>query len=205
MPYSKFISIVKLCQQYSLKISDGSRLFSKPLPSFALSESVLQDIEEAKSMPTATEKAKSEWLISPILKELKRQNPFISVFSGFSLNIEGHPDLQGNPDFVLSASPIIVEITAPIFCLMESKNKTPDEGFAQCAAEMYAARLFNQQTNVPIDTIYGAVTNAYDWVFLKLEGDTIFIDKDRYYLNNLEELLSILQYITDQYKGEKDR
>ena len=83
---------------------------------------------------------------------------------------------------------------------MESKNKTPDEGFAQCAAEMYAARLFNKQTNEPIETIYGAVTNAYDWVFLKLEGDTIFIDKDRYYLNNLENLLGVLQFIANQYK-----
>ena len=130
----------------------------------------------------------------------KTQKPIYFCFSGFNLNIEGDADLQGNPDYILSARPIVVEITAPIFCLMESKNKTPDEGFAQCAAEMYAARLFNKQTNEPIETIYGAVTNAYDWVFLKLEGDTIFIDKDRYYLNNLENLLGVLQFIANQYK-----
>lgn len=200
MPYSKFTSVVKFCQQYHLQINDGCRIFANQALLFEPSASVLQDIEDAKSMPMSTEKAKSEWIIGPILKEIKRKNPFISVFSGFSLNIDGEVDLQGNPDYILSARPIVVEVTAPIFCLMESKNKTPDEGFAQCVAEMYAARLFNKQTNEPIETIYGAVTNAYDWVFLKLAGDTIFIDKDRYYLNNMQELLGVLQFITNQYK-----
>jgi hypothetical protein len=64
---------------------------------------------------------------------------------------------------------------------------------------MYAARLFNQQNNEPYDTIYGAVTNAYEWIFLKLEGNTVLIDKKRYYLNELPTLLGVLQFITNQY------
>lgn len=83
---------------------------------------------------------------------------------------------------------------------MESKNKAPDEGFAQCAAEMYAARLFNQQTNQPYETIYGAVTNGFEWVFMQLENQTLFIDSDRYYLNEPQILLSLLQHIVNQYK-----
>jgi len=83
---------------------------------------------------------------------------------------------------------------------MESKNKTPDEGYAQCAAEMYTARLFNQQTNEPYETIYGAVTNGFEWVFLKLDGNTIHIDKDRHFLNELSPLLGILEFIVQQYK-----
>lgn len=123
------------------------------------------------------------------------------MFSGFALNIEGHSDLTGNPDFVLSANPNIVEVEAPIFCLMESKNKTPDEGFAQCAAEMYAAKLFNEEMETPKETIYGAVTNAYDWVFLRLTNDCVYIDTERYYLSDLTKLLRILQYIVNQYKN----
>ena len=142
-----------------------------------------------------SEKAKSELIITPILKELKRKNPHISVFSGFNLSIDQEPDLSGNPDFVLSAKPNLVEIEAPIFCLMESKNKAPDEGFAQCAAEMYAARLFNRQNNDPYETIHGAVTNGFEWVFLRLDQQHIFIDTERYYLNQPQILLSILQHI----------
>ena len=93
-----------------------------------------------------------------------------------------------------------VEIEAPVFCLVESKNKTPDEGYGQCAAEMYAARIFNQQMGDPYETIYGVVTNAFEWVFLKLEGNTIYIDKERYFINELSLLLGVMQHIINQYK-----
>jgi hypothetical protein len=66
---------------------------------------------------------------------------------------------------------------------------------------MYAARLFNQENNEPYETIYGAVTNAYDWVFMKLEGNTIYIDNERYFINELPKLLGILQFIVNQYKS----
>jgi hypothetical protein len=99
---------------------------------------------------------------------------------------------------MISAKPKIVELQSPIFCLVESKNKTPDEGFAQCAAEMYAAQRYNEQNGEPRDVIYGTVTNAFDWIFLKLEGKTVYIDKTRYYLNDLPLLIGILQYIIDQ-------
>lgn len=199
MAYSNFTSITKFCRQYNLNLISGKTLFynvEKVKPSTRLTE----DMEEAELMPISTEKAKSEWIIGPVLKELKRRNPHISVFSGFKLNIESDAVLQGNPDYILSAVPNTIEIVAPIFCLMESKNKTPDEGYAQCAAEMYAARLFNQENNDPYETIFGAVTNGFDWVFLKLEDDKIIIDKDRYFLNDLPLLLGILQTIVDIIK-----
>ena len=173
----------------------NTQVISPVLPS----ERLLLDLQEAKDMPLMTEKAKSESIIAPIVREIKRNNPNITIFSGYTLNIEGQKDLNGIPDFLISAKPGLVEPQRPIFCIFESKNKAPEEGFAQCAAEMYAARLFNIQNNDPYETIYGAVTNAFDWVFLKLEGNTIFIDKERYYLNESSKLLGILQYIITQY------
>ncbi len=200
MAFSSFTSIVKFCRQYQLNLIDQQNIFDNDIVKINPSKRLAEDIEEAKLMPIATEKAKSEWIIGPILKELKRRNPHISIFSGFKLNVEGDAKLQGNPDYILSAKPNMVEIVAPIFCLMESKNKTPDDGFAQCAAEMYAARLFNQENDDPFETIYGAVTNAFDWVFLKLEEQTIYIDKNRFFLNDLPLLLGILQQIVNNTK-----
>ncbi len=201
MAYGKFTSLVKFCNTYHLQINTRTNIFEGvAFPDFTISEHLERDIREGKEFPLYTEKAKSELLILPILKELKRKNPFISVFSGFSLNIEGQSELNGNPDFVLSANDNKVEIEAPIFCLLESKNNAPDIGFAQCAAEMYAAKLFNTEMGTPQETIYGAVTNAYDWVFLRLTGDCVWIDMERYYLNDLNKLLGILQYIVNQYK-----
>ncbi len=196
MAYSKFNSVLRFCQQFGLTQQTLENLFlNVELPHFEVGTRLYEDIAEAKTLPLLTEKAKSELIITPILKELKRKNSFITFFSGFALNIESIPELNGNPDFILSAKPNLVEIEAPIFCLMESKNKSPDEGYAQCAAEMYAARIFNQEMNNPNQIIYGAVTNGFDWIFMKLEKDCLFIDAERYYLSDLGKLLSILQCI----------
>jgi hypothetical protein len=201
MAYRDFTSILKFCNQFGLTQSTTENIFKGvALVPFDVSTRLKEDIEEAKKFPLLTEKAKSELIIMPILKELKRKNDNITFFSGFALNIENVPDLNGNPDFILSAKPNLVEIEAPIFCLMESKNKTPDEGYAQCAAEMYAARLFNQENNSPYHTIYGAVTNGFEWVFLKLEGNVLFIDPERYYLNEVEKLLTLMQWIVNTTK-----
>lgn len=199
MAYSDF-TFAKLKKDYGILQTDVFLFEVVPIVPMPPSIRLVDDIQEAKSMPLLTEKAKSEYIIAPIARELKRNNPHITIFSGYSLNIEGDKTLNGIPDFMISAKKNIVELQRPIFCLFESKNKDPDEGFAQCAAEMYAARIFNQQAGEPYETIYGAVTNAYDWVFMKLDGDTVFIDKERYFLNDLPKILGIFQYIIDQYK-----
>ena len=156
---------------------------------------ILEDIKEAEQMPMLTEKAKSEYIIAPLVKDLKRRHPFLSIFSGYAFNIDTDNELNGAPDFLISKRPKIVEIEAPVFCIMETKNKTVEEGYAQCAAEMYASSLFNEQMGEPLTTIYGAVTNGFDWVFLKYEDKRVEIDMNRYYLGNLPQLLGVIDYI----------
>lgn len=200
MSFSNF-TFPKLKTLYGIEQNSGTRnLFAELNLSVEPSERLLADLDEGKNMPLMTEKAKSELLIMPILRELKRSNPYITIFSGFALKVKGDKILNGNPDFVLSAKPNLVEIDAPVLCLFESKNKAAEEGYAQCAAEMYAARIFNQQSGEEHEIIYGAVTSAFDWVFMKLEGNTIYIDTERYYLKELPTLLGILQWIVQQYK-----
>ncbi len=175
----------------------GFEAIANILPSTRLDE----DINDGKQMSINSEKAKSEFLLAPILKELQRKNPQITLFSGISLNIEGEKLLNGTPDFMISARPRRADVEAPIFCMVEAKNGIIEDGFAQCAAEMYAARLFNEQSGETKKNIYGAVTNAFDWVFLKLEDNTVFIDHQRYFLNDLPKILGIFQFIIDQNKN----
>ncbi len=48
----------------------------------------------------------------------------------------------------------------------------------------------------PILNIYGVSTNAFEWIFLKLDNGThLIIDTQRYYLNEVQQLLGILQGI----------
>jgi hypothetical protein len=43
------------------------------------------------------------------------------------------------------------------------------------------------------------VTTGEDWQFLKLEVNIIYIDTQRYYLNNIPKILGILQAILENY------
>lgn len=199
MAYSNF-TFAKLKKEYGIEQKDAEVVVRLSIRAIEPSARLRQDINDAKLIPLYSEKAKSEAIIYPIIREIKLKNPHITVFSGYALNLENHKELSGAPDFMFSVQEGTIEPKSPIFCLFESKNKEPHEGFAQCAAEMYAARLFNQENGDPYETIYGAVTNAYDWVFLKLEGNTVFIDNERYFLNDLPRILGIMQFIIDQYK-----
>jgi hypothetical protein len=198
MAYSD-ATFAKLRTEYKI-LQDYQDFKFNTLVSIPPSTRLAEDIAEGTQMTITSEKAKSEFLLAPIVKELQRKNPQITLFSGISFGIEGEKLLNGTPDFMISARPRRADIEAPIFCMVEAKNGIIEEGFAQCAAEMYAARLFNKQMNEPYETIYGVVTNAFDWVFLRLEAEYIWIDTQRYFLNDLPKILGIFQFIIDQYK-----
>ena len=197
MAYSDF-TFTKLKQKFGVQQEDVRLFEVQNIIRCEPSQRLLEDVAEAEEMPLMSEKAKSESLIAPIIREMKRRNKQISIYSGYTFNVDIANELSGSPDFMISATPKIVELQSPIFCLVESKNKTPDEGFAQCAAEMYAAKIYNEQNGEPRKAIFGTVTNAFDWIFLKLENNTIYIDKNRYFLNDLPLLIGILQNIIDQ-------
>ncbi len=199
MAYSDFKTLQMLKKEIGLSYQLQS-LFPTPIQGLQPSEHLLFDLQEAKTYGLLSEKAKSEMLITPLLKEVRRKNSqSISFLSGVSLdtNIE---KLNGICDYIFSYAPRVLELTAPIFCIVEAKNRTVEEGFAQCAAEMYASYIFNEQNNEKQAIIYGAVTNAYEWAFLKYENNLIFIDEDRYALQNVEILLGVFQLIIDTYK-----
>jgi hypothetical protein len=199
MAYADF-TLAKLRLQHGIE-QKAVHLFNGEITPTAPSQHLQDDLAYAESSPLSTEKAKSELIISPILRELRRlHNNSFKIFSGYSLNVAEAKGLNGVCDYLLTKKADIVEPEAPIFCLVEAKNGVVEEGYGQCAAEMLAARMFNEQDGEPIYVIYGCVTNAFEWVFLKLEGDTIYIDNQRYLLNDLAKVLGILSYIVQRYQ-----
>jgi hypothetical protein len=91
-------------------------------------------------------------------------------------------------------------IEAPIFCLVEAKKGEVEEGFGQCGAEMYAAQIFNERKGKAQKAIYGCVTNAFSWCFLKLEEKNLYIDPNYVPLTFTEphRVLAVLQWILDE-------
>ncbi len=204
MSYSRF-KIETLEEKLNLNLK-WQPFIQQQLPKFQPSDLILILLKEAMDEALATEKAKSEFIINPIFKELKRHNNnLFSYFSGYKFDVDAKLGLNGYCDFILSASVNTHIIKQPLFCLVEAKKTDLDEGFGQCGAEMVAGKLFNEQHNHPQKIIYGCVTNAFLWAFLKLEDNNLTIDPNYIPLTFTEphKVLAVLQWIIGQYIHKK--
>ena len=172
-------------------------------PKDAILDSLLS---EAPKSFLGSKKARSEFIVTPVLQALSRNNKGrFTIFSGYEFNIDKSIELNGFCDFILSAPALnsfIIEVPA-FFVVETKKTDIDDNAIAQCAAELYAAQLFNNKNKKPQKAIYGAVTSGYTWTFLKLENQTLIIDPDPRYLSftNPYQVLATLQYILDMSLG----
>jgi len=193
MSYSDF-TLAKVIKEFGLKITDNYRMYSEiheVEPSNLLRQTLEQNIPLA--IASNTEKSRSEMIISPILIEVRRQkNNQISLFSGIDFSVDNERGLNGNCDFIISRSPELFILSAPIIIIVEAKKENINGGLGQCVAEMLAARIFNEREGNDMSTIYGTVTSGTNWRFLKLEGDIVKIDLDEYYLSDIKKILGIL-------------
>lgn len=143
-----------------------------------------------------TEKAKSEFIVAPLLLEAKAQlHDAISIFSGIDFNIDAERGLNGICDFIISKSRRQHVLAAPVMTIVEAKNDNLRNGVGQCMAEMVAAQTFNLRASESIETIYGVVTIGSAWKFLKLEGATATLDLDEYFINTPHKIMGILMAI----------
>jgi len=197
MSYSKF-TLTSVEKNFQLQ-ETMQNLFPTVKP-LEVSEWLHQSLEKGSYLALKTEKARSEMIIAPILLEMMdKNNRAISIFSGENLDIEPEKGLNGECDFIISKVQRAYTIQAPILALVEAKQNIVENNMGQCAAQMVAARLLNQSENQPLETIFGSVTNGEVWQFLKLENQTILIDTKKYFLDNLEQILGVLQAIIDFY------
>jgi hypothetical protein len=199
MAYNKF-KLKDLETKFNIQ-NFNREFIKKELPIFNVGQRLLDDLDEAKGEPLATEKAKSEFIVLPVLKELRRKNPNkFSYFSGYEFNIDIKQGLNGFCDYIFSIEPEKLTIEAPVFCLVEAKKGDIETWFGQCGAEMYAAQIFNAREGHPQKAIFGCVTNAFSWAFLKLEENNLIIDPNYIPLtfNTATEVLTVLQHILDE-------
>ncbi len=198
MSYKKF-NFEKLAQQFGI-VQKKQHLFPHLKHEIEGSPVLLRMIEIGMASPITTEKAASEAFVYPIMQEIKLRNvDKIELFSGENLDGDKSKELNGECDFIFAKAPYAVELKAPIITIVEAKQANLDKATAQAAAQMQGARLFNQKKGTDIDTIYGATTSGTEWLFLKLEGNVIYIDVERYSIQKLPQLLGILDYIVNLY------
>lgn len=206
MLYSNF-TLAKVKEDFDLTVDETQNLFAD-IPGVHPSELLTFTLAEYIPLATAidTEKARSEFIIAPVLSEVRRQvNYQVSLFSGTDFNVDIEKGLQGYCDFILSCSAEQFYINAPVITIAEAKNEKITSGFGQCIAEMVAAQIFNQSAGNKIDKIYGAVTTGTAWRFLVLEERTVLIDQLEYYIKEVDNILAILLQPIQAYLSKSTR
>jgi hypothetical protein len=200
MAYSDF-TLPEVTRRFQLTFDEQHDLFAR-VGEIAPSEALRMMLDENVPLALAiqTEKARSEFIIAPILLELRRiVEKRISLFSGVDFTVDPAQGLNGVCDYIVSRSREQLFIRAPIIIIIEAKNENIKAGIAQCTAALVAAQLFNEREGTGISTAYGIVTTGNIWRFLKFEGRTVSIDHPEYYIDNIGSILAILAHIVEQY------
>lgn len=202
MPYSDY-TISEIKDKFNIAIEQKTNIFHNAAAE-KISDSLNETLEENIPLALAihTEKARSEMIVTPILIELRKVlNHRISLFSGVEFNVDKEKGLNGTCDYIISLSEEQLYVNSPVISIVEAKNDNIKSGLAQCAAEMIASKIFNEQKESRIKTIYGVVTTGSNWRFLKLD-DKLYIDIKEYYIERLDKIMGImLQMIRSEMKN----
>jgi hypothetical protein len=193
MAYSDF-TLARVKQDLGIEVAEGVSLFPTVEP-VKISDLLRQLLDRDGGLATLinTEKARSEFLIAPILADVRQQSKHqVSLFSGSSFNVDAEKGLIGFCDFILSQSEEQIDVTAPVVTIVEAKNESVIGGLGQCIASMVAAQIFNQRSGIVREAIYGAVTSGTNWRFLKLVGNRAWVDDREYFINEVDQILGIL-------------
>ncbi len=196
MSYSDF-SLDKVRKTFDLTISDKIDIFASvpELECPSLVKEILRD-NVPLALASNTEKSRSEMIIAPILIAIRKYlNGEISLFSGIDFTVDSAQGLNGNCDFIISRSPELLIVNAPVITIVEAKKENINAGLGQCVAEMLAAKLFNEREENNISAIYGTVTTGTIWKFLKLTRQVIEIDLSEYYISDIDKIFGIFYYI----------
>jgi hypothetical protein len=143
-----------------------------------------------------TEKARSEFVVAPVLIELRRTlHGSFGLFSGVELDADASRGLNGVCDFLITRSPVQHVVTQPILPVVEAKNENLRSGLGQCIASMVAAQILDKEAADEAVVVHGAVTIGSVWKFLRLIDTGLTVDLVEYHIDNLGMIMGILSHI----------
>ncbi|MEK8020205.1 MAG: hypothetical protein VSS75_025315 [Candidatus Parabeggiatoa sp.] len=193
MSYSDFKTLEQINSELGIVIKDENKLYTHIEP-VKLSQLFVEIMKVAFDLAIKidTEMARQSFIVDNVLIELKRHVD-ISFFVGKAFNVDSNKGLTGNPDAIISNSHNQLYITSPVVVLVEAKKSDLGSGYAQCIAEMEAARIFNERKGNNIPIIYGVVTDGAIWRFISLQEGIVVIDSYLYHFDDGSQILGILK------------
>jgi len=198
MAYSDFS--LELVQSL-LKLEVNNAALFAHAPSTPLPLWLSQWLERARPFALGSEKARSEFIVAPVLlavRELALDR--VALYSGQRLDSDASQGLVGECDFIITAGPPLPIVQSPLLCVVEAKKNDVESGLGQCAAQMVGAQRLNARgqsarAHPGPQIMYGCVTTGEAWQFLRLEGQSLSLDSERYYWVQLEQILGIFGQI----------
>ncbi len=199
MSYSDF-TLDMLRRSFGIVVRDQA--FFRPVGNLAPSAWLQQALKQGASPALVSEKARSEFIIAPTLVACEEfLNHRFRIFSGIRLDVDADKGLKGECDFILARSASAIVLEAPLMLVLEAKKQDIEEGVGQCAAQMLAAKIYNEREGLPIPFLYGCVTTGETWQFLKLDDAKLLVDPERLTLKEIAKVLWMLaQCIQDADK-----
>ena len=200
MAYSDF-TVEQVIDKFSLDFIERE-LFPTLESQIHLSSWLIETLAKGKkfALTTSSEKAKSEFIIAPILLEVEAFFPAkLAIYSGKNLDSDRNEGLVGECDFIIGKGLTSAFISTPIIAIVEAKRDNLENGLGQCAAQMYGAIYYNQKHGETINKVYGCVTTGNLWQFLKLENKLLTLDSTVFYLNELDRILSCFSAIVTEF------
>lgn len=141
-----------------------------------------------------SEKARSEFIVAPVLLACRELVPgHLAIYSGQRLDVDAGLGLTGECDYILALTPPVPRLRAPLVTVLEAKRGDLESGLGQCVAQMVGARRFNEQAGCPPGPMFGAVTTGEAWQFLRLEGATVTLHRERLFIASVGAILAALQ------------
>lgn len=200
MAFSQFKAIAEVQKAYNIRYTEVPFIqqIDRPLP-----PALLEDFQFNKENIDifASEAARSELIISPLLRAVYRNHSqYYSFWIQKSLSCDEL--LSGTPDYMLSKrSPLgktVLEM--PIVIIVEAKKNDFEQGWGQCLAELVASQKLNQAPEQPV---YGILTDGNLWQFGYLQADLFTKDDRNYTIDRIQEVYGALEYLFTRIEQEQ--
>ncbi len=192
MAFSNYQSISEVLETYNIKYEDAAFVIpTSTAPSaFFLSE-LRFNIENIDVY--SSEGARTELIISPILRELYK-NYVETLAFWVQKPLSADPLLSGVPDYIFGTkSPLGIKVLGtPLVLIVEAKKNDFEQGWGQCLAELVAAQIINKATAKPV---YGIVTDGLLWRIGKLTAKVFTQDTGKYTTDNTAQLFGAIDFV----------
>lgn len=142
------------------------------------------------------EKARSEFIVAPVLLAARDLIPGdLAIFSGQRLDVDPGRGLVGECDYLIARTTPAPRWRSPllaVLAVLEAIRGVIEDGLGQCAAQMIAARLFNERAGGPARPVFGCVTSGDVWQFLALREASLVLHRTPLFINHLGAILAAL-------------